>query len=120
MKLHDLLGDGESEAGSGAATLVARHESPVSKAYENLEDTGVTGVVETMPSTEEIAGMLSALPARQREALESLKLREMILTKASFALGRSFDALKVNAHRALKALQMRFQDPRDYWSQSWV
>ena len=48
---------------------------------------------------------MQLLPARQREALESLKLKEMSLAEASAASGQSVAALKVNTHRALKALR---------------
>jgi len=49
------------------------------------------------------------LPARQREAIEMLKLRELSLAQAAQLSGQSTGALKVNVHRALKALRARVQ-----------
>jgi RNA polymerase sigma-70 factor (ECF subfamily) len=45
------------------------------------------------------------LPPGQRTAVELLKLREMSLKEASAASGMSVTALKVSAHRAIKALR---------------
>jgi RNA polymerase sigma-70 factor (ECF subfamily) len=60
-------------------------------------------------SAEELGELLRLLPPRQREALESLKLKEMSLAEASAASGQSVAALKVNTHRALKALRALMQ-----------
>ena len=43
--------------------------------------------------------------AGQRQAIEELALRERTLAEAAAATGRSTGALKVNLHRALKALR---------------
>ena len=51
---------------------------------------------------------IGKLPKRQRTALELLKLHEMSLKQASAASGMSIDALKVSAHRAIKALRASF------------
>jgi len=51
---------------------------------------------------------LAALPARQREAVQILVLDERSLTEAAVATRSSKGALKVNLHRALKALRARF------------
>ncbi len=45
------------------------------------------------------------LPPRQREALEQLGLQERSLEEAAALTGRTKGALKVNLHRALKALR---------------
>jgi RNA polymerase sigma-70 factor (ECF subfamily) len=45
------------------------------------------------------------LPKGQRTALEFLKLREMSLKEAAATSGMSVTALKVSAHRAIKALR---------------
>jgi RNA polymerase sigma-70 factor, ECF subfamily len=65
--------------------------------------------VEGVRAREELDTLLTRLPARQREALESLKLKEMSLAEASAASGQSVGALKVNVHRALKTLRRLFQ-----------
>jgi RNA polymerase sigma factor (sigma-70 family) len=50
---------------------------------------------------------IAALPEGQREAVERLGLREQSLDEAAAETGRSKGALKVNLHRALKALRGR-------------
>src|SRR6516164_4707418 len=50
---------------------------------------------------------LASLPERQREAVRVLVLEEQSLSDAAVATRRSKGALKVNLHRALKALRGR-------------
>lgn len=50
---------------------------------------------------------IAQLPPGQREAVEQLGLREASLTEAAAQTGRNTGALKVNLHRALKALRGR-------------
>lgn len=50
---------------------------------------------------------IAELPPGQREAVEQLGLKELSLEEASARTGRSTGALKVNLHRALKALRGR-------------
>lgn len=55
---------------------------------------------------------IAELPPGQREAVEQLGLRERSLSEAAALTGRNAGALKVNLHRALKALRQRFHgDP---------
>src|SRR5262249_57027337 len=61
--------------------------------------------IETVRSAEEVRSLLAHLPPRQRVALEALKLKEMTLAEAAATSGQSVAALKVNVHRALKALR---------------
>ncbi len=49
----------------------------------------------------------AALPPGQRQAVELLAIRDRSLAEASAETGRSKVALKVNLHRALKALRAR-------------
>ncbi len=65
--------------------------------------------METVRAAQELDVLLQRLPARQREAVESVKLKEMSLAEASAALGQSVGALKVNVHRALKTLRRLLQ-----------
>lgn len=51
---------------------------------------------------------IAELPPGQREAVEQLGLRERSLSEAAALTGRNTGALKVNLHRALKALRERF------------
>ena len=50
---------------------------------------------------------IATLPPGQREAVEQLGLKELSLEEAALHTGRSSGALKVNLHRALKALRGR-------------
>jgi len=50
---------------------------------------------------------IAQLPPGQREAVEQLGLREQSLAEAAAHTGRNAGALKVNLHRALKALRGR-------------
>jgi RNA polymerase sigma-70 factor (ECF subfamily) len=50
---------------------------------------------------------IATLPPGQREAVEQLALRERSLAEAAQHTGRNAGALKVNLHRALKALRNR-------------
>ena len=52
-----------------------------------------------------VAAALATLPAAQREAVHALVLQEQSLAEASVTTKRSKVALKVNLHRALKALR---------------
>ncbi len=54
-----------------------------------------------------LAEALAALPEAQREAMAQLGSGERSLDQAAAATGRSKGALKVNLHRALKALRAR-------------
>src|SRR6185437_352730 len=57
-----------------------------------------------------VARALETLPPRQREAVRHLVLEERTLSDAASATRRSKGSLKVNLHRALKALRRRI-DP---------
>jgi RNA polymerase sigma-70 factor (ECF subfamily) len=89
---------------------VAKFETPEEGAYETFADTQANTAMEAVGSSEELGDLLRRLPARQREALEAVKLREMTLAEASAASGQSVAALKVNVHRALKALRALFRE----------
>jgi RNA polymerase sigma-70 factor (ECF subfamily) len=81
-------------------------------AYETFADPRANRMVETHEASEGLRAAVAGLPERQREALELLKLREMSLREASEASGTSVAALKVNVHRALKALRARLKGER--------
>jgi RNA polymerase sigma-70 factor (ECF subfamily) len=50
---------------------------------------------------------IAGLPPGQREAVEQMGLKERSLAEAASETGRNTGALKVNLHRALKALRGR-------------
>ena len=89
---------------------LSKHEAPEDGAYETFADATANSEIEAVRSSEEVGELLRRLPPRQREALEALKLKEMSLAEASVSSGQSVAALKVNAHRALKALRALFQE----------
>lgn len=57
---------------------------------------------------ERLHAAIADLPPGQREAVEQLGLRERSLSETAELTGRQTGALKVNLHRALKALRERF------------
>jgi len=79
------------------------------RAYETFADPRANQVVEARDAAEGLRAAVASLPERQREAVELLKLREMSLREASRATGTSIAALKVNVHRAIKALKARLK-----------
>ncbi|MGH8232028.1 MAG: sigma-70 family RNA polymerase sigma factor [Steroidobacteraceae bacterium] len=84
---------------------VAKYETAELGAYETFADAAANSDMEAVRSVEEVEELLRLLPPRQRQALEAVKLRQMSLLEASAASGQSVAALKVNTHRALKALR---------------
>lgn len=99
--------------GLRARLRIERHETSESGAYETFADPAANNEVEGMRAAEEVTLLLGQLSPRQRQALESLKLREMSLAEASATSGQSIAALKVNTHRALKALRALFREHKD-------
>jgi RNA polymerase sigma-70 factor (ECF subfamily) len=51
-----------------------------------------------------LTAAIASLPQGQKQAVELLKLKELSLEEASKVSGKSVAALKVNVHRAIKAL----------------
>lgn len=78
-------------------------------AFETFADPSANKVEEAGEAAEMVAALIAELPPRQRQALELVKVGEMSLAEASIASGQSVGALKVNVHRALKALRMRLR-----------
>ncbi|MGE5539013.1 MAG: sigma-70 family RNA polymerase sigma factor [Gemmatimonas sp.] len=78
-------------------------------AYETFADPAANRDVEVRDAADLLGGALSGLTDRQREAVELVKLREMSLAEASKASGQSVAALKVNVHRAIKALRAKLK-----------
>jgi RNA polymerase sigma factor (sigma-70 family) len=56
---------------------------------------------------------IEQLPPDQRQAIRLLKLKEMSLSEASLASGKSVSALKVATHRAIKSLRKLLRQPSD-------
>jgi len=88
---------------------ISHYETAKMEAVETFAAPAANLEVEDVSSAAELQELLKQLPARQREALETLKLGELSLAEASRASGQSVGALKVNTHRALKALRALMQ-----------
>lgn len=86
-------------------------------AYETHADDTLPAAaqgIETRERETRLTRAVAALPEGQRQAVEQLGLRERSLAEAAELTGRSKVALKVNLHRALKALRTALaQDRRD-------
>lgn len=79
--------------------------------YENHPDERVNPVIaeDRDDAAFQVGRAVAALPAGQREAVQYLVLQEQSLAAAAQQTGRSEGALKVNLHRALKALRAKFE-----------
>jgi RNA polymerase sigma factor (sigma-70 family) len=91
---------------------IGRMEVTDEAAYETFSDDAANRELDRNASTAGLGAALAALPPAQREALELLKLKEMTLSEASRASGKSVAALKVNVHRAVKTLRARMNGER--------
>ena len=87
----------------------AAHEVHDETAYETFADPRANRSLEVSAASEGLSEAIQSLSPPQREAIELLKLRELSLAEAASVSGRSVAALKVNVHRALKALRQRLQ-----------
>lgn len=76
-------------------------------AFENYADETAdpAGGLQRADDAGRVSQALASLPPRQREAVQHLVLNEQSLAEASASTRRSKGSLKVNLHRALKALR---------------
>lgn len=86
-----------------------RREVHAPLAYESHADPGGGPVqgLELDGRAKILREAIAHLPDGQREAVERLALREQSLSEAASETGKTTGALKVNLHRALKALRIR-------------
>lgn len=86
-----------------------RHEVHAPLAYESHadEDVNLAAGIEQDEKAGLVQIAVAALPERQREAVHHLMLEESSLDDAAALTGRSKGSLKVNLHRALKALRLK-------------
>lgn len=71
----------------------------------DLEDASAES--ERRQRAQHLQAAIAGLPPRQREAVEQLGIKERSLAEAAVETGSTAGALKVNLHRALKALRER-------------
>jgi len=76
-------------------------------AFENYPDESAdpAGGLQQADDAGRVSQALASLPPRQREAVQHLVLNEQSLAEAAVSTRRSKVSLKVNLHRALKALR---------------
>lgn len=92
---------------------VWRNEVAVPELPETLSGDLANWNVDGPGDLELLKSAIADLPAGQRQAVELLKLKELSLKEASAASGVSIAALKVAAHRGLKALRLRLKAADD-------
>ncbi len=78
-------------------------------AYDAFPDPSadLVGALEQSGRASRLRAAVATLPAGQREAVEHLALQERSLAEAAALTGKTTGSLKVNLHRALKALRLR-------------
>lgn len=77
-------------------------------AYEGYADPQhETDTAEAASEAERLRAAIATLPAGQREAVTALALKEQSLSEAAEMTGKTKTALKVNLHRAIRALRSR-------------
>jgi len=82
-------------------------EAAAGASYAEFADRRLDGLDAAHAAADCLGRAITRLPCQQREAVELLRLRELSLAEAAQATGRSVAALKVNVHRALRALQLQ-------------
>lgn len=79
------------------------------QAFSEIAETSFPARFDAQLEAREFVGKgLASLPASQRMALELMKLNQLSLEEASAKSGISIAALKVAAHRGLRALQQNW------------
>jgi RNA polymerase sigma-70 factor (ECF subfamily) len=84
---------------------ISRHEVSDELALETFATPAANNESGALRAVEAIEPLLAALPERQRLALEAVKIRGLSVAEAASESGQSVAALKVNVHRAVKALR---------------
>lgn len=87
----------------GRRKLREVHDEAALDQHADLDDAG--SVHERAERARGLREAIAGLPPGQRQAVEQLGLKERSLAEAATRTGRSTGALKVNLHRALKALR---------------
>ncbi len=94
---------------------IARFEVSDELALETFAAPAANHDSGALRAAEAIEPLLAALPERQRLALEAVKIRGLSVAQAAHESGQSVGALKVNVHRAVKALRrlVAADEPKD-------
>ncbi len=81
-------------------------EMSVGEYPETFEPAETNTVDDAYGDPEALRAAVARLPAKQRLAIEMLKLRELSLKEAALESGMSVASLKVSVHRATRALRV--------------
>ncbi|MGH8215371.1 MAG: RNA polymerase sigma factor [Rhodanobacteraceae bacterium] len=84
-----------------------RHDDSALNTHAGVDD--ASAAAEREQRAQHLREAVAQLPPAQREAVEHLGLKEQSLAEVAAHTGRATGALKVNLHRALKALRGRMQ-----------
>jgi RNA polymerase sigma-70 factor (ECF subfamily) len=87
----------------------AAGQAAVAVYNETFEAAETNVLEEAYGDPEALRQAIARLPAGQRRAIETVKLKEMSLREASEATGMSVSALKVAVHRGLKSLRLTLE-----------
>jgi RNA polymerase sigma factor (sigma-70 family) len=82
-----------------------KHEQADPDALLLVPDPATNDHLERSEDQAWLASAMRSLPPKQREALDLVKMREFSVAEAAKASGQTPGAVKVNVHRALRALQ---------------
>jgi RNA polymerase sigma-70 factor (ECF subfamily) len=82
------------------------HDDHLLDTHADTDD--ATAAAEREQEAQRLRDAIATLPPGQRQAVEQLGLKERSLAEAAAHTGRQEGALKVNLHRAIKALRDRF------------
>ena len=89
------------------ASRIASHEVSDELALATFAAPAANNDSGALRAAEAIEPLLAALPERQRRALEAVKIRGLSVAQAARESGQTIAALKVDVHRAVKALRKR-------------
>ncbi len=92
--------------GHGRRVRRELHDDFALDSHPDLHD--ASAATESLQRARQLHAAIAELPPGQREAIEQLGLRERSLSEVAELTGRKSGALKVNLHRAIKALRGRF------------
>lgn len=89
---------------------IGRWEQVTPGQLETFPDTAANKRIELDDGRKWLDRALRELPNKQREAVELVKIRGLSVAEAASASGQSAGAIKVNIHRALRALRILFKE----------
>lgn len=92
---------------------IARFEVNDDLAIETFASPSTNQEKDALHATESLGLLLAVLSARQRRALEAVKLRGLSMSSAASELGETVAGLRVIVHRAIKTLRKRAASERE-------